>query len=1125
MPATAQIRIGADTKEFKRAMDGINGQLGKIGNSAKGLSSILGGTLGMLKKIGGATVFGGIPAGLLAAQRAFNKFEHNMLEVYTLLPKANRAFFQTMKKDALSFSEAYGRMPEEVAKGMYQAISAGNAPKGLTDGFLAVAQKSAIAGVTDMKTAVDALTNVTNSYGAGTYDVAQVADQMFTAVSMSKTTFRELADYMYQILPTASSLNVRLDDLLGSISALAATGTLTRVGTTQLRQMMIEMSRIGDKSQQAFISGTGGVPLEEFIKRGGRLVDVIKIMAQVAERRKVSIRNLFGSVEAGNAAITLSNSKKFMNMVDTIEHGSGGMMGLAFDKMASSQKIRIDKIARTFMNSFIKVGEVIRPMIDDIITYFEGRAKAIQEFDWEGLATKFKDVWFKIKKIIGSGSGWEFFVLHAKIALKKVILGIRKVMDYWSAQLAIILSGGSSGWGKMSSALMEIASAFWDKFATGARDAGVVLLNAFQPALAFIKAGLQQVVYEMNPLNKKTGANQVSTARRDQIKSAMEEKGWNLKELLNNKLASRQARKARHDMMRKDPKNIGNMFGVERSQSLGQYALAERVHMGEGFAPHGAYKPTGWDIFRDRGFSQKDLESFYGKKGDFSGEGIMSDNDGISTWGWGKGAVGPSVGLAEGVGSDKWDKFMRELVDITNDPSVGIEGRQWAGDLHKEMIELYLAKIEGMQIAGSTGMLDHINPEFSLILDELNARNLVLMKNYKKNMFEYQGTINTLTKWRDKARPEEQRKNEEKLTKAIADYKVAQKELSAEIKHLRENGLPAKSDETRRLEASIKAQEARVADLWNAFQRPRDEEEGVPDDGGNIVEEGEAIGNNDRIIQAIQKVPMVADSKQRVGGGGGVWTGRYTPLDKNNDLLDENIEATKKNTEALNGGRTNSVLDGIRNNPPLTDHNFWGETQSRANFRASEKAFKESAEIKDELMGTSLRELYDPLNDSLKVFTKWNGEIFQKPEMNNENGGFPIANPTHGELNPYNWVHGAWNEEKQWFDPKIGEANPEFDPKSRLPSLQREFLERIADAGGAATGRKMTHQEVFAASDAEYLYVQEWNEMVAGFQRLYVEQMAAAKELRIGTEEYRAAQQEALKLYPRVTVDEVLNFQ
>ena len=131
MPATAQVRIAADTKQFKRAMDDVNDRIGTLGKISRGIGASLRGALSFTGNAAGLTILGGVPAVLGASAKAFSKFEKNMMEVYTLLPHANRAFFEELKRDALSFSEEFGIMPEEVSRGMYQAISSGVAPEGL----------------------------------------------------------------------------------------------------------------------------------------------------------------------------------------------------------------------------------------------------------------------------------------------------------------------------------------------------------------------------------------------------------------------------------------------------------------------------------------------------------------------------------------------------------------------------------------------------------------------------------------------------------------------------------------------------------------------------------------------------------------------------------------------------------------------------------------------------------------------------------------------------------------------------------------------------------------------------------------------------------------------------------
>jgi len=498
MPATAQVRISADTSQFNQAMGDVQKKVGNIGNMASKQAGIISKAFGVLGK---ASLFtSGIiaPSAFVASERLFRKFEHNMMEVFTLLPKANEAMFKKMKDDALDFSESYGVLPEEVAKGMYQSISAGINTDEL-GGFMDIAQKSAVAGVTDLKTAVDALTNVVNAYGKGTYDVNDVADQMFHAVSMSKTTFRELADYMYQIIPTAASMKVRMDDLLGSISALAATGTLTRVGTTQLRQFLIELSRTGDKANEAFLQGTGGMPVQNFIKQGGRMVEIVKILGDVARAKGTDLRNLFSSVEAGNAALTLFNSRSYAGMVDSIEGSSAGAMSKAFEKMEGTLQYRFNKIMRTAMNVFIRLGDVIKPALDDIYEYFEEVAEKIKGIKWNEIEENFNVVWHKIKKSITDGSAWEIFKTYAKLAFKEIQLFIEDSLFPTITKITNKLTEAFDPDGdyKITDALMGALDGVINYLGVIAKRVDVFLMDGLKAPMAFLKSSMEEAAHHM----------------------------------------------------------------------------------------------------------------------------------------------------------------------------------------------------------------------------------------------------------------------------------------------------------------------------------------------------------------------------------------------------------------------------------------------------------------------------------------------------------------------------------------------------------------------------------------------------------------------------------------------------
>jgi len=313
---------------------------------------------------------------------------------------------------------------------------------------------------------------------------------------MSKLTFRELSDYMYQILPTAGSLKLRLDDLLGSISALAATGTLTRVGTTQLRQFLIELSRSGDKANLAFLEASGGVPFEKFIKNGGRMTQVIEMLGQVAKRRQVSLRNLFGSVEAGNAALTLFNSQGFEGMVGSLEDPAGSTEVAAL-KMMDTIAFRMERLKRVVMNTFIKIGDVIRPVMEDVIRFLETRMMGLALFDWDLLKRNFKQKWEFIKALVNEGFAFDYIVAQARVAFADILSFIITWTERITSTLSALFSSKSGE--KLKDTLLNLADAFIDKMAQGFAKLTPAILSALNPVFSFIEASFAKAKTSIMP--------------------------------------------------------------------------------------------------------------------------------------------------------------------------------------------------------------------------------------------------------------------------------------------------------------------------------------------------------------------------------------------------------------------------------------------------------------------------------------------------------------------------------------------------------------------------------------------------------------------------------------------------
>jgi TP901 family phage tail tape measure protein len=956
MPATAQVRIAADTKQFKRAMDDVNDRIGTLGKLSRGIGNTLRGTFSTLGNLGGLTLFAGVPAIFTGTAKAFSKFEKDMMEVYTLLPNANKAFFEEMKRDALAFSEEFGIMPEEVSKGMYQAISSGISPEGLDEGFLKIAQEAAMAGVTDLRTSVDALTNVVNSYGDGVYDMQYVSDLMFKSVAMSKTTFRELADYMYQILPTAGSLKLRLDDLFGSISALAATGTLTRVGTTQLRQFLIEISRTGDKANSAFLQASNGVPFEEYIKQGGRLVDVVKLLGDYAQSRQISLRNLFGSVEAGNAALTLAKSTNFVGMVDALEDPTGAQ-AQATAKMADRLGFRFARITRTSMNNFIKLGQVLKPVFEDILTYMEKGMEKMRNFDWQGLGQRFQQEWAFIKKLLKDDKLFDYVLVQFKKAFAQtgifILQGIQRIFD----SLASMISIDSSSVTGLSDELANVASAFVDRILLGMAKLSPMLLSSLAPFLAFFAASVERIKANLTPDSRED-----MQGIRDAKTESFKERHGSLKEMLaEDPAALSRARDKMEEAYEEHGEKILSSFRSFEGMD---------TDLSQSFKSWGREVVAGWKGGNAKmanpeevGVTQQ-LKDALSKAGDSGSLTYILKHHGFEN----TNELFSSIGLAKGFDSitahlDKYVSGRQERADSAREAGDRIEAFKFSMDaadgrgLKKALLdyENYMERVV------------QISDEFTGATLKIDKGEVVFQEAYKK--FERQ--------IRDQAKLQQENINENyEADKKVANAKIgtAVSELTGKVKllklELKDLQIAPKKDTVaiKELESKITAFDAQIKATELADKPPlEDFKMPEPKNEGAIYEKGDPLVDEYKIRGFMPEVS--GDSKTKIGAGGGFFS--HDPMDR---LRDSNL-ALQNSVDAL--------AEVIANVPVMQNKRLEGQDQANQAYDSSlflppmAKEIKTLSEFRNLLTDLKL--------DDIKESFKKDGDL---GEQSNQMQGF-----------------------------------------------------------------------------------------------------------------------------------------
>jgi len=353
--ATLRLLLTADNSQLKPQIEeskGVVSRFGQVAETVLGVSIV-----GAFQQAGAAAV-----RFAQESSAEFKQFQGGLTEVYTLLPGISGAAMNEMKADVLDFGVSVGRTSDETIPALYQAISAG-VPKENAFEFLKIASDAARGGVTDLETSVNGITSVVNAYGADVIDAAQASDLMFTAVKGGKTTFDELSKSLFNVIPTASSTGVEFGNITAAISAMTAAGVPTSVATTQLRQLLVELSKEGSKTAETF-ERVAGQSFREFIASGGNLQSALQMLEGEAAKTGGSISDFFGSTEAGSAALLLTGqgTAKFTTELNNATTAAGSTADAA--KTMGDTAVASDaKIAALTEQFKIFVGEALQPAV------------------------------------------------------------------------------------------------------------------------------------------------------------------------------------------------------------------------------------------------------------------------------------------------------------------------------------------------------------------------------------------------------------------------------------------------------------------------------------------------------------------------------------------------------------------------------------------------------------------------------------------------------------------------------------------------------------------------------------------------------------------------------------------
>ncbi|WP_217958075.1 phage tail tape measure protein [Acutalibacter muris] len=406
----------------------------------------LAGTLGTFAAVGAAIYAGPVQKSI--------EFQTAMAKVGTIADQ-NVVPLSQMQKEIINLSNALGVNANAVAEDVYNAISAGQNTADAV-GFVEKATMLAKGGFAETGQALDVLTTILNAYGKESSEAETVSNMLIMTQNRGKVTVAELSSVMGKIIPTANANNVALEQLCAGYSIMTARGIAAAETTTYMNSMLNELGKSGTTADKVLRQAAGG-SFSELMAQGNSLADVLNILQTEADKSGKTLADMFGSAEAGKAALTLmANGVEGFNDEVSAMVDSTGAAQSAYEKMMDTTEAKIEKAKTALSNLGIVLGNTFLPYVTTAAEKLSGLVTKFSEW-----AQNNPELLSTIVKVAAALAGLKVGALAGKLGFLEIKGGILAVQGAFTKLKAFAGAGGGikslfSGLGGIGGKLLPI---------------------------------------------------------------------------------------------------------------------------------------------------------------------------------------------------------------------------------------------------------------------------------------------------------------------------------------------------------------------------------------------------------------------------------------------------------------------------------------------------------------------------------------------------------------------------------------------------------------------------------------------------------------------------------------------
>lgn len=406
----------------------INSEQAKIKENIAATKTQLLGTIGAVGAVAAAIYAGPV--------QAAQKYETAMAKVGTIAD-TKQVPLEQLSSEIMKLSNTTGIAAEAIADDVYNAISAGQ-QTGDAVNFVSNSAKLAKAGFAESSQTLDVLTTILNAYGMEASKVGDVSDMLIQIQNKGKVTVGELSSVMGKIIPTANANGVALEQLGAGYAIMTSKGIAAAETTTYMNSMLNELGKSGTTADK-LLRQTAGKSFKELMAEGKSLGDVLGIMQEAAEKSGKSLSDVFGSAEAGKAAVSLLSggvdgfNESVKGMVE-----STGATEEAFAKMENTTEAKMQKAKNSIANLGIVLGQNLLPIVGNLADKVAAVVIKVSEF-----AQANPKLVQTVLKVAAALAGMKIAGLTAKLGFLNIASGIKdaqRILELFKIK-AIGLSG------------------------------------------------------------------------------------------------------------------------------------------------------------------------------------------------------------------------------------------------------------------------------------------------------------------------------------------------------------------------------------------------------------------------------------------------------------------------------------------------------------------------------------------------------------------------------------------------------------------------------------------------------------------------------------------------------------